>query len=117
MLAHDRDSSQLSRRLPVSRPQLKRDSLGCPEQMTHRVTSRIAILAPLFWLCVACSSAPPEREVPTAALTHFSRGMLAKNRGDTARAAFWFDSALVVWPRYEEACVLLKQVRPAARCG
>ena len=71
----------------------------------------------LLLVLVGCTAEPPRREVPTAALTYYSRATLWKNRGDTARAAAYLDSALAAWPKYEEACTVLKTIRPVAQCG
>ena len=56
------------------------------------------------------------RQVPTAALAAYARGMMYRDRGEDDRAALRFDSALQVYPQYTEACVALHELRPAQRC-
>lgn len=53
------------------------------------------------------------REVPTEALTLYSRALLYADRGDRERAAELFSRAIDVFPDYAEAREGLRQVRPS----
>jgi TolB-like protein len=52
------------------------------------------------------------REVPTEALTLYSRALLYADRGDRDRAIELFDRAIQVFPEYTEAKEELRQLRP-----
>lgn len=51
------------------------------------------------------------REVPTEALTLYSRALLYQDRGDTQRAVELFSRAIEVFPDYTEAKEALRQIR------
>ena len=53
------------------------------------------------------------RDVPTEALTYYSRALLYQDRGDNAKAADYYSKALAVFPEYAEAQAGLKKVKPA----
>ena len=56
------------------------------------------------------------RRVPTAALEAYSRGLYYQDRGDTSRAARYYEQALEIWPQYTDVCVALHRLRPAEVC-
>jgi len=56
------------------------------------------------------------REIPTEALTAYSRGLLYRDRGDSARAIVMFKDALRVYPTYGEACTALRTLAPGESC-
>lgn len=53
------------------------------------------------------------RNVPTEALSYYSRALLYQDQGDKAKAADYFKKALAVFPEYTEAQEGLKKVGPA----
>ena len=54
-----------------------------------------------------------KRDIPTDALTYYSRALLYQDRGENAKAAEYFRKALVAFPGYTEADEGLKKVSPA----
>jgi tetratricopeptide (TPR) repeat protein len=59
------------------------------------------------------SKASKGRNVPTEALTYYSRALLYQDRGDKAKATEYYNKALQVFPEYTEAKEGLKKVNPA----
>ena len=59
------------------------------------------------------SKASKARNVPTEALTYYSRALLYQDRGDKAKATEYYNKALQVFPEYTEAKEGLKKVNPA----
>ncbi|MFN8651322.1 MAG: CsgG/HfaB family protein [Gemmatimonadales bacterium] len=53
------------------------------------------------------------RNVPTEALSYYSRALLYQDQGDKAKAADYFKKALDVFPEYTEAKEGLQKVKPA----
>ncbi len=53
------------------------------------------------------------RNVPTEALSYYSRALLYQDQGDKAKAADYFSRALKVFPDYTEAREGLKKINPA----
>ena len=53
------------------------------------------------------------RNVPTEALSYYSRALLYQDQGDKGKAADYFKKALAVFPEYSEAAEGLKKVNPA----
>jgi len=53
------------------------------------------------------------RNVPTEALSYYSRALLYQDQGDKSKAAEYFRKALDVFPGYSEASEGLKRVNPA----
>lgn len=53
------------------------------------------------------------RNVPTEALSYYSRALLYQDQGDKAKAADYFSKALKVFPEYTEAKEGLQKVQPA----
>jgi len=53
------------------------------------------------------------RDVPTDALTWYSRALLYQDRGDTQKAVEYYNKAIAAFPDYSEAKEGLKQVKPA----
>jgi len=51
------------------------------------------------------------RQIPTEALTYYSRGLLYSDRGDKAKAADMFQHALTIFPQYAEAQEGLQRVK------
>ncbi len=51
------------------------------------------------------------RQIPTEALTYYSRGLLYQDRGDKAKAADMFTHALGIFPQYAEAQEGLQHVK------
>lgn len=51
------------------------------------------------------------RQIPTEALTYYSRGLLYQDRGDKAKAADMFTHALDIFPQYAEAQESLQRVK------
>ncbi|MGH7570046.1 MAG: CsgG/HfaB family protein [Gemmatimonadales bacterium] len=51
------------------------------------------------------------RQVPTEALTYYSRALLYQNRGDKAKAIEMFERAVAVFPEYSEASEGLQRLR------
>jgi TolB-like protein len=54
-----------------------------------------------------------KRDIPTDALTYYSRALLYQDRGENAKAAEYFRKALTAFPGYTEADEGLKKVSPA----
>jgi TolB-like protein len=61
-------------------------------------------------LPVEVSQRVKARNVPTEALTYYSRALLYQDRGDNAKAAEYFRKALDVFPEYAEANEGLKRI-------
>jgi TolB-like protein len=59
------------------------------------------------------SKAAKARDVPTEALTYYSRALLYQDRGDTAKATEYFNKAITAFPDYAEAQEGLKKVSGA----
>jgi TolB-like protein len=57
------------------------------------------------------AAAAPARDIPTDALTHFSRALLHEDRGDRAKATEYYQRALQVFPEFTEASEGLRKVR------
>jgi TolB-like protein len=53
------------------------------------------------------------RQIPTEALTYYSRALLYQDRGDLAKAREYYSRALQVFPEYAEAKEGLRQVPPS----
>ena len=53
------------------------------------------------------------RQVPTEALTYYSRALLYQDRGDNAKATEYYRRAIEVFPDYTEAKEGLQKVQPA----
>jgi TolB-like protein len=53
------------------------------------------------------------RQIPTEALTFYSKGLLYQDRGDRQRAAEMFQKAIDIFPDYAEARDGLQRTRPA----
>jgi TolB-like protein len=53
------------------------------------------------------------RDVPTEALTYYSRALLYQDRGDNAKATEYYRRAIELFPDYTEAREGLKKVKPA----
>ena len=53
------------------------------------------------------------RDIPTEALTYYSRALLYQDRGDTEKAVEYYNKAIAAFPDYAEAKEGLKRVRPA----
>lgn len=53
------------------------------------------------------------RNVPTEALSYYSRALLFQDQGDRTRAADYFKKALEVFPEYSEAREGLRKINPA----
>ncbi|MEO8294187.1 MAG: CsgG/HfaB family protein [Gemmatimonadota bacterium] len=51
------------------------------------------------------------RQVPTEALTYYSRALLYQDRGDNAKAIEYYNRAIQVFPEYSEAQEGLRKVR------
>jgi len=51
------------------------------------------------------------RQVPTEALTYYSRALLYQDRGDKAKAVDYFNRALAIFPEYAEAQEGLQRVQ------
>ncbi|MDH5282582.1 MAG: hypothetical protein OEW80_01720 [Gemmatimonadota bacterium] len=59
------------------------------------------------------SQAAKARNVPTEALTYYSRALLYQDRGDKAKATEYFNKAITAFPNYAEAQEGLKKVSGA----
>lgn len=64
-------------------------------------------------LSAELGAAVRQRNVPTEALTYYSRALLYQDRGDKTKAAEFFSKALGVFPDYSEARVGLEKARGA----
>jgi TolB-like protein len=53
------------------------------------------------------------RQIPTEALTYYSRALLYQDRGDNAKAVEYYSKALEVFPQYAEAQQGLQRIRPS----
>jgi Tfp pilus assembly protein PilF len=53
------------------------------------------------------------RNVPTEALSYYSRALLWQDQGEKAKAADYFKKALAVFPDYAEAKEGLRKVNPS----
>ncbi len=89
-------------------------SLGKREEMFKQLQSlaeRLMAETQLPPLALEVSQAVKARNVPTEALTYYSRALLYQDRGDKAKAADFFSKAIDVFPGYAEAEAGLKKVR------
>jgi TolB-like protein len=59
------------------------------------------------------SKAVKARNVPTEALSYYSRALLYQDQGDKGKAAEYFSKALAVFPDYAEAREGLQKINPA----
>ncbi len=62
-------------------------------------------------LPVEVAKANAARNIPTSALTYYSRALLYEDRGDKAKAAEYYQKAITEFPEYTEAKEGLKKVR------
>lgn len=62
-------------------------------------------------LSAEVSRAVKARNVPTEALTYYSRALLYQDRGDKTKAAEFFSKAVESFPDYAEAKAGLQRVR------
>jgi TolB-like protein len=80
-------------------------------KLLQSVAERLMAETKLPPLSAEVSHAVKARNVPTEALTYYSRALLYQDRGDKAKAAEFFSKAIEVFPGYAEATDGLKKVR------
>lgn len=78
--------------------------------MIQSVAERIATEA-RFPTAGADAGARPAREIPTEAVTFYSRALLYEDRGDRAKATEFYERALQLFPAFTEATEGLRKVR------
>jgi TolB-like protein len=86
------------------------------EELFHIIQSvaeRIMTDTKLPPLPTEVSKAVKAREVPTEALTYYSRALLYQDRGDNNKAAEYYKRAIDIFPNFAEAQEGLKKVKPA----
>jgi TolB-like protein len=88
----------------------KRDELF---RIIESVAEKLMAETKLPPLPAEISQAMKAREVPTDALTYYSRALLYQDRGDKAKAEEYYKKALDVFPDYAEAKEGLRKVKPA----
>jgi TolB-like protein len=84
------------------------------EEMFHLIQAlaeRLMAETKLPPLSAEVSHAVKARNVPTEALTYYSRALLYQDRGDKAKAAEYFSKAVDAFPGYTEAQEGLRKVR------
>lgn len=79
----------------------------------HRLIQSVAerITAEARFPTTGAAATAPAREIPTDALSHFSRALLYEDRGDRARATEYYQRALQVFPAFTEASEGLRKIR------
>ncbi|HUG28645.1 MAG TPA: CsgG/HfaB family protein [Gemmatimonadales bacterium] len=78
--------------------------------MIQSVAERIATEA-RFPSAGAAAGTRPAREIPTEAVTFYSRALLYEDRGDRAKATEFYERALQLFPAFTEATEGLRKVR------
>lgn len=78
--------------------------------MIQSVAERIATEA-RFPSVGADAATRPAREIPTEAVTFYSRALLYEDRGDRAKATEFYERALQLFPAFTEASEGLRKVR------
>lgn len=79
--------------------------------MIQSVAERIATEA-RFPAAGADAATPPDRNIPTEAVTFYSRALLYEDRGDRTKATEYYQRALQIFPAFTEASEGLRKVRP-----
>ncbi len=82
-------------------------------RIIQSVSEKIMADTKLPALAADVSKAVKARDVPTEALTYYSRALLYEDRGDTGKAAEYYKRAIDIFPDYAEAQEGLKKVSPA----
>lgn len=82
-------------------------------RIIQSVSEKIMADTKLPPLAADVSKAVKARDVPTEALTYYSRALLYEDRGDTGKAAEYYKRAIDIFPDYAEAQEGLKKVSPA----
>ncbi|MGH7702568.1 MAG: CsgG/HfaB family protein [Gemmatimonadales bacterium] len=82
-------------------------------RIIQSVSEKIMADTKLPPLSADVSKAVKARDVPTEALTYYSRALLYEDRGDAAKAAEYYKRAIDIFPDYAEAKEGLKKVSPA----
>src|SRR5258708_2193453 len=77
----------------------------------RNIASRLMKDANLPALQLQASDQRMSRQIPTEALTYYSRGLLYQDRGDKAKAADMVTHALEIFPQYAEANEGLQRVK------
>ena len=80
-------------------------------EMIRTVAARLMKDANLPALTRQASDQRMSRQVPTEALTYYSRALLYQDRGQNDKAVEMFNKALVIFPEYAEAQDGLKRVQ------
>ena len=82
-------------------------------KLLQTVAERLMAETKLPALTAEMSRAVRARNVPTEALTYYSRALLYQDRGDKAKAAEFYKKATDVFPDYAEAIEGLKKINGA----
>lgn len=80
-------------------------------RLIQSVAERIATDARLPSLGTEAEATPAAREIPTEAVTFYSRALLYQDRGDRAKATEYYQRALQLFPEFTEASEGLRRVR------
>lgn len=80
-------------------------------KLLQSVAERLMAETKLPALTAEVSRAVKARNVPTEALTYYSRALLYQDRGDKTKAAEFFSKAVDIFPDYSEAKAGLQRVR------
>ncbi|MEO8140214.1 MAG: CsgG/HfaB family protein [Gemmatimonadota bacterium] len=80
-------------------------------KLLQSVAERLMAETKLPPLTAEVSRAVKARNVPTEALTYYSRALLYQDRGDKTKAAEFFSKAVDIFPDYSEAKAGLQRVR------
>jgi TolB-like protein len=82
-------------------------------RIIQSVAERVMTDTKLPPLSPEAAKAVRARDVPTEALTYYSRALLYQDRGDNAKAAEYYKRAIDVFPDFAEAKEGLQKVKPA----
>lgn len=105
----DVETSEILKVVSNSDPKLKdkKDMYRIIQYVAEQITKDVK-LPPLP---AQAAQEAKAREIPTAALTYYSRALLYQDRGDKTRAAEYYRKALEAFPAYTEAEEGLRKVR------
>src|SRR3989442_1454651 len=101
-------SVETSEIVKVEKDQAQRDHLF---QIIQNVSRRLMKDANLPPLPKQASDQRMSRQIPTEALTYYSRALLYQDRGQKAKAVEMYQKALAVFPDYSEAQTGLQRVK------
>ena len=101
-------NAETSEIIKVESDRMQRDHLF---DLLRTVTTRLMKDANLPPLSRQATDQRMGRQIPTEALTYYSRALLYQDRGDKDKAADMYQKALAVFPEYAEAQQGLQRVK------